>query len=163
MKRVLIVDDSQEDRTFLSDVLSQAGFTVEAPARPEMAPALARQRRPDAILLEISLPGGLDGFDLLRLFGRDPGLKGVPVLMITVKSEREDVTRALQLGARDYVIKPIDAVTIVARVENALGLNKTGDEESPDDSPDEVKVARQPTKAPPGTSEPPAPSNEQAN
>jgi CheY-like chemotaxis protein len=85
---------------------------VHAAADGETGIAAARTRRPDAIVLDVLLPG-MDGWDVLRTLKADPDLRDVPVLMVTVVDEREV---GLALGATDYLVKPVDRAALLSRL-----------------------------------------------
>ncbi|MFG3289158.1 response regulator transcription factor [Streptomyces sp. NPDC048179] len=115
--RVLVVDDDPGIRRLLISALGFAGFTVDAAGDlPETLGKISRQP-PDAIVLDLMLPGA-DGFEILRLL-RDSGVT-VPVLFLTARDAIEDRVQGLRLGGDDYVTKPFSVVEVGARLEALL-------------------------------------------
>ena len=116
VKRVLVVEDEMKIARLVRDYLQQAGFAVLEAADGESALALARQERPDMILLDLGLPG-IDGLDVTR---RLRASSSVPIIMLTARSEETDRVVGLELGADDYVIKPFSPKELVARIRAVL-------------------------------------------
>lgn len=117
MQRALIVDDDPAIRNALTRGLAYAGFAVDAAACGADALAIARERYPDVVILDMMMPG-LDGIEVLeRLRAADPQL---PVLMLTAKDGTDDQVRALNRGADDYVTKPFTFDILAARVQALL-------------------------------------------
>ena len=99
--RVLIVDDEPGIREVLSEHLRQEGYVVETMATGAAAIAAVRERVPDAVLLDLNMPGALDGRAVLDAIGRE-----VPVIVITAITDVNDARAQLQGGAFDFVSKP---------------------------------------------------------
>ncbi|MBB4905885.1 response regulator transcription factor [Actinophytocola algeriensis] len=117
MDRILVVDDDPGLRELLLSTLRFAGFEVEAVGDVPAALAAIGARVPDAIVLDVMLPG-TDGFDLLHLLrARDVG---VPVMFLTARDELDDRVRGLRMGGDDYLTKPFDVVEVAARLEALL-------------------------------------------
>jgi DNA-binding response OmpR family regulator len=122
MQRVLVVDDDPAVTSVLKRGLSYEGFAVETAASGEEGLALARQRAPDAVVLDVMMPG-LDGLEVLRrLRAGDPQL---PVLMLTAKDAPSDQVEGLRTGADDYVVKPFTFDVLVARIQALLRRRDT--------------------------------------
>ncbi len=119
--RLLIVDDNAANVELVEQVLAQAGYTDVASTRTAATvPALCTAGRPDLLLLDLHMPG-LSGYDVLAeirdLLGPPQSL---PVLVLTADSSREARHRALSMGARDFINKPIDPTELLLRVGNLL-------------------------------------------
>jgi len=115
--KVLIVDDLEEARWALSNLIELAGFAPVAAASGEEALAHIRQEAPDVVLLDVCLPD-MDGFEVLtRAKAHD---KAVPVIMVTAYGKTRDAVRAIRAGAYDYVAKPFSNEDIVLTVRRAL-------------------------------------------
>lgn len=114
--RILIVEDDDSIADFLGITLSSRGFLVERAADGNTAVRLFKETTPDAVLLDLNLPG-LDGNEVLRVIRQT---SDVPVLVVSVRDEEFDKVRALELGADDYVTKPFSARELVARVKTNL-------------------------------------------
>ncbi|AHF05153.1 response regulator receiver [Marichromatium purpuratum 984] len=117
--RVLVVDDSPTETRIFAKVLTQAGYQVETATNGEEAIAVARRSHPDLILMDVVMPV-LNGFQATRMLQRDAETADIPVIMVTTKDQQTDRTWGLRQGAVDYLVKPIDAATLLARVRVAL-------------------------------------------
>lgn len=123
--RILIVDDEGEVRAILSRLVRQEGYDALEAASGEQALDLVRQEAPDALLLDIRMPG-VDGMEVLRQArGLDPDL---PVVIITSHATVKDAVTALRAGAHDYLVKPFDHVDVIRSLHGAMtnrGLRRT--------------------------------------
>ena len=115
IKRILVVDDSATERHMLKDLLTKAGYEVFSSENGEDAIAKARKLKPDLILMDVVMPG-LNGFQATRAISRDPETNAIPVIMCTSKSQETDKIWGLRQGARDYVVKPVDRETLLAKI-----------------------------------------------
>lgn len=122
---ILVVDDTPANIEILSSVLGEEHDILFATSG-EDALELAGSERPDLILLDIMMPG-LDGYEVCKRLKRDECTKGIPVIFITAMSEEEDETYGLEVGAIDYISKPISAPIVRARVRNHLELKRYRD------------------------------------
>jgi DNA-binding response OmpR family regulator len=117
MQRILAIDDDPAVTSLLKRGLTYEGFAVETASSGEEGLAVARDRTPDLVILDIMMPG-LDGLAVLqRLRAADPRL---PVLMLTAKDAPTDQVKGLESGADDYVVKPFTFEVLVARVRALL-------------------------------------------
>lgn len=110
--RVLVVDDDASLSEMLSLVLRQEGFDSRMVSRGDLAMAAFREYRPDVVLLDLMLPG-LDGLDVCTAIRAE---SGVPIVMLTARSDTGDVVLGLESGADDYVVKPFKPKELVARI-----------------------------------------------
>ena len=115
-KRVLVVDDEADVTELLEYKLKQAGFLVRTVNDPLRVLGLARDLRPEVIVLDVMMPE-LNGLQLLKMIRADALLKDTPVLFLTAKGETDDRLKGLQGGADDYVAKPFDAREVVLRIQ----------------------------------------------
>lgn len=123
---VLIVDDVHENLHGLMNILRD-DYAIAAATSGDKALALARrQPQPDLILLDIVMPG-MDGYEVCRRLKADPRTSQIPVIFLTSLSNEEDEKRGLDLGAEDYVTKPISPPILRARVRTHLNLKATAD------------------------------------
>ena len=117
LAKVLIVDDLEDARWVLSNLIRRAGFTPLVAASGEEALACIRQEAPEVVLLDVGLPD-MDGFEVLaRAKAHD---KTVSVIMVTANGKTHDAVRAIRAGAYDYVAKPFNNEDIVLTVRRAL-------------------------------------------
>jgi DNA-binding response OmpR family regulator len=112
---VLVVDDSPETVSLLTDALEEAGITVLVALEGAKALALVEEITPDVVLMDAVMPG-MDGFDVCRRLKREKGLAHVPVIFMTGLSETEHIVRAFEAGGVDYVTKPIVPDQLIARM-----------------------------------------------
>ncbi|MDN5894476.1 MAG: response regulator, partial [Nocardioides sp.] len=110
--RVLVVDDDPSLAEMLTIVLRQEGFDSRVCARGDKALEVFREYDPDVLLLDLMLPGK-DGIDVCREVRAE---SGVPIVMLTAKSDTIDVVVGLESGADDYVVKPFKPKELVARI-----------------------------------------------
>jgi len=129
---VLVVDDEIDILELVEYNLSKAGLEVETVETGEEAIQLARSIFPDAIVLDLMLPG-VDGLEVCRRLKADDRTREIPILMLSAKGEESDVVTGLNLGADDYVVKPFSPRVLVARVQAVL---RRRDQDDPSD--DEV-------------------------
>ena len=113
---VLVVDDAPDIVRLTRDYLEHAGFAVLTARDGNEALRVARQERPDLIVLDLGLPGR-DGLDVTRELRRE---SNVPIVMLTARADESDKLVGLELGADDYLTKPFSAKELVARVRAVL-------------------------------------------
>ena len=114
--KILIVDDAQQVRRVLRTALSAEGYTIFEAGSGEEALESIRQSTPDAILLDVNMPG-MGGLEACREIRRT---LDVPILMLTVRNAEQDKVLALDAGADDYVVKPFGMQELLARIRAAL-------------------------------------------
>ena len=120
LEKILVVEDDATIRTILEMALLGAGFKeVKSSARGDAGLDEARRWKPDLVLLDVMLPG-LDGFAVARRIRETPELAGTRIIMLTARTQNEDVVRGLEAGADDYVTKPFDRKVLLARVRAVL-------------------------------------------
>lgn len=119
IKSILIVEDSATDRQFLSDLLSKNGFKVATAQNAEEALAKAKELRPDLVLMDVVMPGQ-SGFQATRTLSKDEATKQIPIIICTSKGQATDKAWGLKQGARDYIVKPVSAPELLAKI-SALG------------------------------------------
>ncbi len=117
---VLVADDNADLREYLRRLLA-GSFEVEAVADGRWALAAASRRRPALVLADVMMPG-LDGFALLRALRADPGLRTVPVILLSARAGEESRVEGLEAGADDYLPKPFSSRELLARVSATLEL-----------------------------------------
>lgn len=125
-KKVLVVDDNYLNIRLLTNILEDENFKVFSTDNGLSVLEIASRVKPDIILLDIMMPG-LDGFEVCKLLKDDSEVKDIPVIMVTAKTDGIDIKKSLELGAFDYVKKPIDEIEIVARIRSALRLKQQHD------------------------------------
>jgi twitching motility two-component system response regulator PilH len=117
--KVLIVDDSQTELYFLSQILTKNGLKVSTAQNAEDTMKQLELEIPDLILMDVVMPGQ-NGFQLTRAITRTPQYANIPVIMCTSKNQETDRVWAMRQGARDYLTKPVDGVLLMEKIK-ALG------------------------------------------
>jgi DNA-binding response OmpR family regulator len=134
---ILLVDDSPLIHKHTAPILLEAGYEVVCASDGAEALAVARERRPDLVITDIEMPK-LDGYELCELLKRDPALAHVPVLIASSLGEAHDLERGFDVGADDYLIKPVVPEELTTRVRQLLSGAFPGERERilvVDDSP----------------------------
>jgi DNA-binding response OmpR family regulator len=116
MKTVLVVEDERQIAQIARDYLQHAGFAVITSGDGIEALALARDRNPDLVVLDLGLPR-LDGIEVAKRLRRE---SNIPIIMLTARAEESDRLTGLDVGADDYMIKPFSPRELVARVRAVL-------------------------------------------
>ena len=111
--RVLVVDDSDDIRGLITVNLELEGFEVRTASDGAEALEILRSWRPDAMTLDVQMPG-LDGYSTLERLRADPAYVGLPVVMVTARAQAGDRERGSALGADDYVTKPFEPSELVS-------------------------------------------------
>jgi len=118
--KILIIEDDATIRTILEMALLGAGFKdVKSSARGDDGLAEAKRMKPDLVLLDLMLPG-LDGFTVAKRIRETPELAATKIIMLTARTQNEDIVRGLGCGADDYVAKPFDRLVLLARIRAVL-------------------------------------------
>jgi len=115
VKKILVVDDSPTDRQFMLETLAKKGYQVVTAESGEDAINKAKSELPDLILMDVVMPG-LNGYQATRQITRDDATKHIPVIMCTSKGADTDKIWGLRQGANDYLVKPIDAGQLLAKI-----------------------------------------------
>ena len=120
LAKILVVEDDATIRALLEMALLGAGFKeVKSAARGDEGLSEARRTKPDLVLLDLMLPG-LDGFTIAKRIREAPELAATRIIMLTARTQNEDIVRGLECGADDYVTKPFDRLVLLARVRAVL-------------------------------------------
>src|SRR5712671_4238219 len=123
---ILIVEDEKDLVDLMQFNLRQAGFETTSARDGEQALALARNRTPDLVLLDLMLPG-LPGTEICRQLKSSPRTRHVPVIMVTARGEEVDRVVGFELGADDFVTKPFSVRELVLRVQAVLRRGVNGE------------------------------------
>ncbi len=108
-RTILIVDDSQVDRTKMEKVLTSAGYMVTTAVDGQAALDAVKRSKPDAIFMDVNMPV-MDGFAATRALRNNPDTKNIPVVLVTSKDQKADKAWGQMLGAKGYITKPwVDA------------------------------------------------------
>lgn len=121
---VLVVEDEADVVDLLRYNLEHAGFEVEIAMTGDQGLSIAREKRPDLIVLDLMLPG-LNGHEVCSALKGDPNTEAIPIVMLTAKGEPHERVRGLELGADDYVTKPFSPRELVLRLQALLKRHRT--------------------------------------
>ncbi|HVA66753.1 MAG TPA: response regulator [Elusimicrobiota bacterium] len=128
--RILIADDDPEILHLLKEFLERSGLSVLPAADGLEALEKIRSQRPDIAILDRHMPG-LDGFSVCRLLRQDPLFEHMPLVILSAASERESKIAGLDLGADDFIAKPVDMAELLARVRMILRRTQMGLDANP--------------------------------
>jgi two-component system cell cycle response regulator DivK len=118
-KRVLVVEDQEDNRRIVRDLLTHAGFALLEARTGDEGVAMAERERPDLILMDIQLPG-IDGYEATRRIKAHPELARVPIIVVTSYALSGDEEKAMAAGADGYVSKPFSPRALLAKVRALL-------------------------------------------
>jgi len=118
-KKVLIIEDNDDIRENIVEILELAGYSVHAAANGKKGVELAMQELPDIILCDIMMPE-LDGYGVLYMLNKKPETAAIPFIFLTAKAERVDLRKGMEMGADDYLTKPFDDMELLNAIETRL-------------------------------------------
>jgi class 3 adenylate cyclase/CheY-like chemotaxis protein len=124
--RILIADDNRDNLDIFRTRLAVHGYEILTATDGEEALAVAREKQPDLVLLDVMMPK-MDGTDVCRSLKADRSISFMPIVMITAKTATQDVVTALEAGADEYLTKPVDHGALVARVKSMLRIKALTD------------------------------------
>jgi DNA-binding response OmpR family regulator len=129
MSRVLVIDDEAPIRLLCRVNLEAEGVSVLEAADGSTGLALARNERPDVILLDVMMPG-LDGWRVAEELLEDPFTRNIPVVFLTARADLRDRVRGMDLGGIDYITKPFNPVELATLVREVVGAVERGEREA---------------------------------
>jgi CheY-like chemotaxis protein len=118
-KLIMLVDDSSVNNILMQSILEEAGYSTLSFSDPQDALVHMRRQRPGLIILDIMMPG-TDGYEMLECIKNSDDTQKIPVIMLTARNNQRDRQRSLDLGAIDYITKPIDIDDVLTRVMSVL-------------------------------------------
>ncbi|MCB0619255.1 MAG: response regulator [Saprospiraceae bacterium] len=123
MPKILVIEDHQEVRENLEELLELCDYEVVSAADGEAGIALATQERPDLILCDIMMPG-IDGYEVLSRLSHQPETAIIPFIFLTARAEKVDIRRGMQMGADDYLTKPFEEEELLKAIRVRLDKNR---------------------------------------
>jgi DNA-binding NarL/FixJ family response regulator len=123
MSTILIIEDDEQTRANLEIILKMEGYNVSAAPNGRAGLELARRERPELIVCDVTMPK-LDGHGVLRELRGQSETAGIPFIFLTARGERADQRLGMNLGADDYLCKPVDADDLLAAIESRLRRRK---------------------------------------
>jgi DNA-binding response OmpR family regulator len=121
--KVLLVEDEDQLRRVMKDLLEREGYIVAEARDGVQALDEVDRHAPDIVVLDLNLPG-LDGYSVLRQLRSRPATRGIPVMVLTAKGDEDNEVRVFELGADDFITKPFRARALSARLEAVLGRHR---------------------------------------
>jgi len=118
-KRILVVEDQEDNRQIIRDMLAATGYEIAEAADGEQALAAIAKHRPDLILMDIQLPV-MDGYTATRHIKADPALRSIPIIAVTSYALSGEEKNARAAGCDDYVPKPFSPRQLLAKIRNFL-------------------------------------------
>ena len=126
-KKILVVDDKEDARGLVKEVLGLRGYEVIEAATGEESIDMAQTGLPDLILMDIRLPGGIDGLEATRRIKALPQLARIPILAMTASVRPEDMQRTLDAGCSGFIRKPIDIDELPGQVAEHIARASSTD------------------------------------
>ncbi|MBI5633599.1 MAG: response regulator [Nitrospirae bacterium] len=120
-KKILVVDDEEQNVKLLSSLLRAEGYETETASNGREAVEKVKTGAPDLVLLDIMMPD-MDGYEACSLIKNDAESSNIPVVIVTALSDRESKLRGLEVSANEFLTKPIDRIELVLRVKNLLRI-----------------------------------------
>lgn len=120
MARILLIEDSPTDTAVLTRLLERHGHQVLAATSAEDGIEVCKRELPDLVLMDVVLPN-MNGFQATRAISRESTTRHIPVVIVSTKGMETDRAWGMRQGARDYIVKPPNEDTLIARINELLG------------------------------------------
>ena len=121
MKKILIVDDDAGIRELVDMTLRSDDYQIFQAENGEQAIELASAENPDLIIMDIMMPGDIDGFEATSIIKNDPETKYSAIIILSCKAEEADREKSIEAGADDYFAKPFSPLALIKKVEEVMG------------------------------------------
>jgi CheY-like chemotaxis protein len=119
MQKILVIEDEETVRENILELLDAEGFDAIAAQNGRIGLELARQQLPDLILCDVRMPE-LDGYGVLQGIRSDPAMAGIPLIFLTAKASKTDLSYGLELGANAYITKPFTITELLSAISQIL-------------------------------------------
>src|ERR1700743_798943 len=119
MRRLLVIDDHDEIRENIAEILTLAGYTVFTAENGKRGVETALKENPELVICDIMMPE-LDGYGVLHLLRKNAATLNTPFIFLTAKTERTDFRKGMEMGADDYITKPFDDIELLNAIEIRL-------------------------------------------
>ncbi|MFQ5449318.1 MAG: PleD family two-component system response regulator [Nitrospinaceae bacterium] len=120
MKKILIVDDQTDIRELIAETLGADEFRILKSGTGRQAVDTAKMEKPDLIIMDIMMPGEIDGLEATRLIKADPRTRECHIILLSAKGQEADRIRGKSVGANDYFVKPFSPTDLLNKVEETL-------------------------------------------
>jgi len=117
MKKILIVDDQKEVRELVKVTLRVGDYEIFTAENGEQAVDVARQEKPDLVIMDVMMPGAYYGFEAARIIKNSPESREAIVIMLTARGQQTDIDRGREVGAYDYFVKPFSPLDLIQKVD----------------------------------------------
>jgi len=121
MRKILIVDDEPEVRRLVEVTLRSGDYEILQAEDGEKAIEIARSEIPDLIIMDVMMPGDIDGFEATRILKNSPETKAITIVMLTARGQEDDKEKGSEVGADDYFVKPFSPLELIQKIEGLLG------------------------------------------
>ena len=121
-KKILIADDLSAIRKLVRLTLQSEEYDVFEAQNGDEAVKMAKSMRPDLIIMDVVMPGQIDGLEATRILKADPATRDCPIIMLTSKGEIADREKGFDVGALEYFAKPFSPLELIRKVEQVLGI-----------------------------------------
>ena len=121
MKKILITDDQVEVRELVDVTLRIEEYEIFQASSGEEAVKISMAEKPDLILMDIMMPGGIDGLEATRIIKSNPETKGCHIIILSAKGQQIDREKGRVVGADDYFVKPFSPLDLIRKVEEVMG------------------------------------------
>ena len=119
-KKILIVDDHADLRKLIRLTLLGPDYQLQEAASGDEALSRTREWRPDLLILDVMMPGSLNGFQVCETLKADPDLRGTAVMLVTARAQKSDLQEGVAVGADAYLVKPFSPMELLERVGTLL-------------------------------------------
>ena len=120
MKTILIVDDHSDLRELVEVTLQVSNYRILHAASGIQAIEISQKESPDLILMDVMMPGDMDGYEATKIIKNDPKMDKCKVIMLTSKGQKKDKKKGFEAGAIDYFVKPFSPLDLIKKVEEVL-------------------------------------------
>lgn len=120
MKQILIVDDQPEIRDLVEVTLRVSDYNILKASNGEEAVEIAKKEKPDLIIMDIMMPGNIDGLEATKIIKENPQTENITILILTAKGQKQDIKNGKNAGADGYFVKPFSPLELIRKVESVL-------------------------------------------
>lgn len=120
MNKILIVDDHLEIRELLGNIFSDQDYDLSFTENGKSAVLLAKEIQPDLIIMDVMMPGTINGLDATEIIRAEPLCKGCKIIILSAKGEDKDKIKAIKAGASAFIEKPFSPINLISKVKQLL-------------------------------------------
>ena len=120
-KKILVIDDQEEVRELVEAALRDGGFEIFKAFGGREGIQIAKNTRPDIIILDIMMPGGMDGYEVCKILKSDSTTKKITIIFLTAKGQEVDKEKGVAVGGNGFFTKPFSPLKLIEKIENIFG------------------------------------------